>query len=179
FTLDPQFYPDELKLLNQQGLHVMPLETTKKITWIGVSTPHLTIVVNTDTLPYAEVFFSFDLVDRQTKRAPIEDEDTYNLIADIFDVIAQNQSFYVFGRDEFAKSIQYTFSMLLITGLYMTIIFLLAVILILYFKQISQGQEDRRRFKIMKQVGLEPSELRQIINSQVRIMFFSPLITAL
>lgn len=61
----------------------------------------------------------------------------------------------------------------------MTIIFLLAVILILYFKQITQGQEDHQRFKIMKHIGLEPDGLRQIINSQVRILFFSPLITAL
>lgn len=182
FVLDAQYYPDSLEILNQYDVDILPLEINKRISWIGESTPYLTIIANSDSIAsgYQEqLFFSFDLVNAKTKEKLAQNDETCNLILEIFLPFLGDQYSYVYTQADFVKSIQYTYSMILITGLYTATIFLLAVILILYFKQITQGQEDRKRFKIMKQVGLDPDGLRKIINSQVRIMFFSPLITAL
>lgn len=121
---------------------------------------------------------SFDLVDPLYHKTLLDDEIEQRVL-DYFKSVYPDDQIVVHTRSRYAENVDYTYSAVLITGLYVTIIFLLAVILILYFKQIAQGQEDRERFKIMKQIGLEPREIRKIINSQVRMMFFTPLLTAL
>lgn len=179
YILDGNAFSDEAAMLQQYN--VVSLED-EQLAWIADLTPSLTIIAQ-DTSTFSpiieQVFLSFDLLDAKTKELLPENDATSELILDILEPYLQDQYAYVYSRSDFSENIKYAYSMLLISGLYMTIIFLLAVILILYFKQITQGQEDRRRFKIMKHIGLEPEGLRQIINSQVRIMFFSPLITAL
>ena len=63
-------------------------------------------------------------------------------------------------------------------GVFLGVIFLMATVLIIYYKQISEGYEDRERFRIMRQVGLEKREIRRSINVQVLIVFFAPLLVA-
>ena len=63
-------------------------------------------------------------------------------------------------------------------GIFLGIIFLMAMVLIMYYKQISEGYEDRERFAIMQQVGLEKREIRRSINVQVLVVFFAPLLVA-
>ena len=63
-------------------------------------------------------------------------------------------------------------------GVFLGIIFLMATVLIIYYKQISEGYEDRERFRIMQQVGLEKREIRRSINVQILIVFFAPLVVA-
>lgn len=72
-----------------------------------------------------------------------------------------------------------TYVSLLFVGLYLSAMFILAVILIMYYKQISEGLEDQKRFAILQNVGLEPKQIRKVINDQVLILFFLPLATAL
>lgn len=67
---------------------------------------------------------------------------------------------------------------LLFLGLYLGILFLLATVLIIYYKQLSEGYEDKERFRIMQNVGLTKKEVRKAIRSQVLTMFFMPLIVA-
>ncbi len=71
------------------------------------------------------------------------------------------------------------YSGMLFIGVYLSILFVLTVILILYYKQISEGLDDKERFAIMKKVGLEPSQVKKVINDQVLLMFFMPLGIAL
>lgn len=180
YVLDGDTFSDEAAML--QGYDVISLEDDDRLYWIADLTPALTIVApdDSDFKPiYNQLFLTFDLFDAKTKEKMPENEATGQLIFDLLEPYLRDQYAYVYSRSDFSENLKYAYTMLLVSGLYMTIIFLLAVILILYFKQITQGQEDRRRFKIMKHTGLEPEGLRQIINSQVRIMFFSPLITAL
>ena len=66
----------------------------------------------------------------------------------------------------------------LFLGVYLGLLFLMAAVLIIYYKQISEGDEDRQRFQIMEKVGLEQREIRRSINSQVLTVFFLPLIVA-
>lgn len=67
---------------------------------------------------------------------------------------------------------------LLFIGIYISALFILAVVLIMYYKQISEGLEDRQRFKILQNTGLESRQIRKIINDQVLFLFFIPLATA-
>ena len=63
-------------------------------------------------------------------------------------------------------------------GVLLGIVFLFAAVLIMYYKQISEGYEDQSRFEIMQKVGMTKKEIRQSINSQVLTVFFLPLLAA-
>jgi len=63
-------------------------------------------------------------------------------------------------------------------GVLLSIVFVLATVLIIYYKQVSEGYEDRERFDIMQKVGMTRKEIRKAVNSQVLIVFFLPLLTA-
>ncbi|MGL4453166.1 MAG: ABC transporter permease [Sarcina sp.] len=66
----------------------------------------------------------------------------------------------------------------LFIGILIGIVFLVATILIIYYKQISEGQDDKERFEIMKKVGLDDKEIKSIINKQTSIVFLSPVVVA-
>jgi len=63
-------------------------------------------------------------------------------------------------------------------GLFLAVLFMMAAILIMYYKQLSEGYEDQRRFEIMQNVGMSQKEVKQTIRSQVLIFFFLPLVVA-
>ncbi len=66
----------------------------------------------------------------------------------------------------------------LFLGILLGFVCLFSTILIIYYKQISEGYEDRERFQIMEKIGMEAWEVRQTINSQLVLTFFLPLLTA-
>ena len=63
-------------------------------------------------------------------------------------------------------------------GILLGIVFLFAAVLMIYYKQISEGYEDQARFDIMQRVGMTRREIRRSINSQILTVFFLPLLTA-
>ena len=63
-------------------------------------------------------------------------------------------------------------------GIMLSIVFIFAAVAILYYKQLSEGYEDRARFQIMQNVGLQKSEIRRSVNHQLLIVFFAPLLLA-
>ena len=63
-------------------------------------------------------------------------------------------------------------------GLLLGIVFLFGTVLIMYYKQISEGYEDQDRFDILMKVGMTKKEVKQSINSQVLTVFFLPLIVS-
>ena len=70
------------------------------------------------------------------------------------------------------------FGALFYIGIILSIVFLLAAVLIIYYKQISEGYEDQARFEIMQKVGMTKREIRRSVNSQLLTVFFLPLIFA-
>ena len=64
---------------------------------------------------------------------------------------------------------------LLFLGLFLGLLFLMATVLIIYYKQVTEGYDDRERFRIMQNVGMTKSEVKSTIHSQVLIVFFLPL----
>lgn len=63
-------------------------------------------------------------------------------------------------------------------GIYLGSMFIMATILIIYYKQISEGYDDRERYQIMQKVGMSKKEVKRSIRSQVLSVFFLPLVVA-
>ena len=63
-------------------------------------------------------------------------------------------------------------------GIILGIVFIFAAVLIMYYKQVSEGYEDQSRFEIMQKVGMTKREIKKSINSQMLTVFFMPLIAA-
>ena len=71
-----------------------------------------------------------------------------------------------------------TYAGLFFLGILLGIVFLLGMVLIMYYKQVSEGYEDQSRFEILQKVGMTEREIRKSVNSQVLTVFFMPLIWA-
>lgn len=87
-------------------------------------------------------------------------------------------SSYCDGREIERESFYLLYGGLFFIGLYLGFMFLIATVLIIYYKQISEGHDDRERYQIMQKVGMSKKEVRQSIRSQVLMVFFLPLAAA-
>ena len=63
-------------------------------------------------------------------------------------------------------------------GIFLGVLFIMATVLIIYYKQISEGYDDKQRYEIMQKVGMTHQEIKNSIRSQVLTVFFLPLIVA-
>lgn len=79
---------------------------------------------------------------------------------------------------EAMENLKGMYGTLLFLGLMLSVIFLFATALIIYYKQISEGYEDKNRFQIMQKVGMSEAEVKGAIRSQIRLVFFLPLLVA-
>jgi putative ABC transport system permease protein len=80
---------------------------------------------------------------------------------------------------ELERDMMYSFyGSFLFLGIFLGALFLMAMVLIIYYKQISEGYDDKERFAIMQKVGMSRREVKQSIRSQVMIVFFLPLVVA-
>ena len=70
------------------------------------------------------------------------------------------------------------FGGILFIGIFLSIIFMVGTVLVIYYKQISEGYEDRERFVILQKVGLDHKQIKQTINKQVLTVFFLPVVFA-
>ena len=89
-----------------------------------------------------------------------------------------NGVYSVISRQDNAMDLYTMYGGFLFLGVFLGLLFLLSTVLIIYYKQISEGYEDQRRYQIMQQVGMSPREVRSSIRSQVLLVFFLPLVTA-
>lgn len=83
--------------------------------------------------------------------------------------------------DSKAGAVEETYGLygsLLFLGLFLSLAFIFATVLIIYYKQISEGYEDRERFLIMEKVGMSRREVNVVIRQQILLIFFSPLAVA-
>lgn len=65
--------------------------------------------------------------------------------------------------------------MFYILGCFLGVLFILGTVLIIYYKQISEGYDDSNRFRIMQKVGMSKDEVKKVINKQVLMVFFFPI----
>lgn len=87
-------------------------------------------------------------------------------------------STYVESSVDSKESFLALYGGLFFLGIFLGALFMMATILIIYYKQISEGYDDKERFQIMQKVGLSKEEVKKTIHSQVLTVFFLPLITA-
>lgn len=85
---------------------------------------------------------------------------------------------FVSGREADKHSFLTVYGVLFFLGLYLGALFILGTTLIIYYKQISEGYDDKERFAIMLKVGLNRHEIKSTIRFQVLSVFFLPLIMA-
>ena len=86
--------------------------------------------------------------------------------------------YYVESRQEGYEDFLTSNGGLFFLGLFLGAMFLMVTVLIIYYKQISEGYDDKERFAIMEKVGMSNAEVKTAISAQVRIVFFLPLVTA-
>ncbi|MCH5259844.1 MAG: ABC transporter permease [Lachnospiraceae bacterium] len=120
---------------------------------------------------YPEVYYGLDMkVDKATER-------------ELYDRIRGELYAYEFVGYAESRQAEWTTSIgvyggLFFLGIFLGVLFIMAAVLIIYYKQISEGYDDRERFVIMRKVGMTQAEIKGTIRSQVLTVFFLPLIAA-
>ena len=87
-------------------------------------------------------------------------------------------SYYVESLEENRNDFYSTYGGIFFIGIMLSIVFIFATVLIIYYKQMSEGFEDQSRFEIMQKVGMSKKDIKKNINSQMLTVFFMPLIAA-
>lgn len=88
------------------------------------------------------------------------------------------RSYYAQSREVHRIDYYATFGGLFFLGIMLSLVFLLAAVLIIYYKQISEGYEDSARFAIMRKVGMTEKDIHSSVNSQMLTVFYLPLLLA-
>ena len=91
---------------------------------------------------------------------------------------SNDDSITVGSREDAAKDIYGFMGSLLFVGALLSVAFFIGAVLVIYYKQISEGYEDRERFVILQKLGIDQKTIKKSINRQVLIVFFLPLVTA-
>ncbi len=122
-------------------------------------------------------YYGFDLACGAERQMQIME----SISEKIRDLQLADETFPPVSRDSIAKERSGFFEMygsLFFLGILLGIVFIFATVLIIYYKQISEGYEDQSKFGIMQKVGMTGREIKKSINSQVMIVFFLPLVVA-
>lgn len=85
---------------------------------------------------------------------------------------------YVEGREENRADFAGSVAGIFFLGVFLSLVFLLATVLLIYYKQVTEGYEDESRFAILQKLGMSRTDIRKSINSQMLTVFFLPLVTA-
>ena len=106
--------------------------------------------------------------------------DEYEKYLQKFNAQLNTEGSYVYGSNLSDASAQMSalFGGVFFIGIFLSIIFMVGTVLVIYYKQISEGYEDRERFVILQKVGLDQKQIKQTINKQVLTVFFLPVIFA-
>lgn len=126
---------------------------------------------------YLHTYYGFDLNCGKEKQIEITEE----IKKQIYTYMEQDEAFpgvIVEGVEQERSGFYGLYGGLFFLGILLGIIFIFGTVLIMYYKQISEGYEDQGRFAILRKVGMRQKEIRQSINSQVLTVFFLPLIMA-
>ena len=128
---------------------------------------------------YEKWYYNFDLSCGDEEQIKIQNE-----IEEKINALAEQESdsiFFGVSTDSRAASradYQALYGGLFFLGILLGVVFILGMVLIIYYKQITEGYEDQDRFQILMKVGMTQKEVRQTINSQVMTVFFLPLVVA-
>lgn len=133
---------------------------------------------NGNKMLYLSWTYNFDTNTKKAKQTALFKE-LKNTFRDFEINEERNYTSSYFENRELKRADYYgTFGGMFYLGIILSIVFIFATVLIIYYKQISEGYEDQSRFDIMQKVGMTNKEIRKSINSQLLTVFFLPLIGA-
>ena len=98
---------------------------------------------------------------------------------DIAKISALFEGGYILGRNETQKEMLNLNGTFFFLGVFLGTLFIVATCLIIYYKQLQEGYDDKKRYEIMQKVGMDHSAIKSSINKQILIVFFMPLIFAI
>ena len=125
------------------------------------------ISIQTGT-PTLQNYVAFNIKDTTKEAKVIEN----------FKKLEEGESVSIEGKEENRLTFRGVFASFLFIGVFISLIFVTSQVVIMYYKQISEGYEDKGNFEIMRKVGITDKQIKQSIRSQVLLIFFSPLIIA-
>lgn len=99
-------------------------------------------------------------------------------VIESFKKLEKQSGIEIEGKEENKLTFRGVFASFLFIGVFISFIFVISQVVIMYYKQISEGYEDKGNFEIMRKVGITDKQIKQSIRSQVLLIFFSPLIIA-
>lgn len=123
-------------------------------------------------------YYAFDTTLSAQEQSRLSD-DIFEQVSELS--VSGEAGFYSYGVDcrvEEQSEFYALFGGIFFLGLFLSLLFIAATVLIIYYKQITEGYEDEARFDIMRKVGMTKTDIRKSINSQMLTVFFLPLITA-
>ena len=108
----------------------------------------------------------------------IKDTTKESKVIESFKKLEKQSGIEIEGKEENKLTFRGVFASFLFIGVFISFIFVISQVVIMYYKQISEGYEDKGNFEIMRKVGITDKQIKQSIRSQVLLIFFSPLIIA-
>lgn len=108
----------------------------------------------------------------------LSDEEVWDGVLEGMEGEYTYRSAYIAGRAKNAEEVYAMDGGFFFMGLYLGALFLMATVLIIYYKQLSEGYEDAGSFRIMQRLGMSQGEVRASIHSQIMTVFFLPLAAA-
>ncbi|MGY3723834.1 putative ABC transport system permease protein [Granulicatella balaenopterae] len=93
-------------------------------------------------------------------------------------LVPEDKSLCYRNKYEMKSALFELYGALFFVGVFLSICFMIGTVLVIYYKQISEGYEDQQRFTTLQEIGLDQGDAKKAINRQVLIVFFLPLITA-
>lgn len=118
--------------------------------------------------PTVQNYVAFNIKDTTKEAKVIEN----------FKKLEKQSGIEIEGKEENKLTFRGVFASFLFIGVFISFIFVISQVVIMYYKQISEGYEDKGNFEIMRKVGITDKQIKQSIRAQVLLIFFSPLIIA-
>lgn len=132
-----------------------------------------------DSAVYTQLYGGIDVTASLEEQLKLSDD--FEEFVNNFSHNLKNEDGMVYGGGTASDAIAQMnalFGGVLFIGIFLSIIFMIGTVLVIYYKQISEGYEDRERFVILQKVGLDQKQIKQTINKQVLTVFFLPVIFA-
>ena len=132
-----------------------------------------------DSAVYTQLYGGMDVNASQEEQLKLTDD--FDAYVNNFSHNLQSEDGMVYNgttRSDAIIEMNSLFGGILFIGIFLSIIFMVGTVLVIYYKQISEGYEDRERFVILQKVGLDQKQIKQTINKQVLTVFFLPVIFA-
>lgn len=146
---------------------------------VGIASKFVILVINDYDLIYEfpENKTYYYSINYNTGLSKDENE---KIIGDIYDYEWSKNDINVRANEiyDVRESMEQLYGGFLFIGIFVGILFLMATTLIIYYKQISEGYEDKQRFEILKKVGMSDKEVKRTIKNQIVLVFFLPVIVS-